>query len=137
MVTNSETLYDDQVSIAVRMTREATFVIAVDTCKAYNIEGLVGDFVKGDVIRMIPNRVGIVTCRSVDIGESLVKELVNLSAQAMNVQSGSYVSTVDANFNQKWTAGEGLPEDFSGVRGHRRDDGAHRSGDRAQRRCHR
>ena len=112
VVTNSETLYDDQVSIAVRMTREATFVIAVDTCKAYNIEGLVGDFVKGDVIRMIPNKVGIVTCRSVDIGESIIKELVNLSAQAMNVQSASYISTVDANFNQKWTAGEGLPEKF-------------------------
>jgi len=113
VVVNGETLYEDQVNIAVRMTREATFVIAVDTCKAYTIDGLIGDFSKGDVIRMIPNEAKIVTCRSVDIGESIIKELVNLSAQAMNVQSASYISTVDANFNQKWTAGEGLPESFT------------------------
>lgn len=112
MVLNSETQYDDHVSVAVRITREDYFIFAVNKCRAYNIDGVATDFSKGDLIRTFPNEIGIVPCRAVDIGESLVKEIVNLSAQAMNVQSAAYIGTVDSNFNQRWTAGEQLPDKY-------------------------
>jgi len=113
VVTNRETMFRDTVNIAVRFTREWTFVLAVGDCKAYNQTGGIQGFSRGDVIRMYPNKSRIVTARSIDIGESLVKEVVNLSAQAMNVQSAAYIGTVDANFSQRWTAGEEIPKEYT------------------------
>ena len=113
IVLDTTTKYDVEVDIAVRMTREEITVIAVDDCTAYNINGLPNDYSRGDIIRTVPNSIGLVPVRCVDIDGSLVKELVNLSSQAMNIQSGAYLGTLDSNYNQKWVAGGELPDEFT------------------------
>ena len=110
IVSNQETMFNDRVTVAVRFTREAIFVMAVDQCRAHKFDGTVGDFSRGDLIRAVENPIGLVPCRTVDIGESVIRGIINASAQSMNIQSSMYAGVFDGNFNQKVSINAKLPE---------------------------
>lgn len=116
MVLDQNTRYETQIEIAIRITKEFVIVMAVDNCRA--VSGLDGnglfiydDFEAGEVIRVSENPHGKVMCRCVDIGRSIVVDGVNISRQAMNIQTASFTSTFDGNFTQKWVSGSNAPGD--------------------------
>lgn len=113
MSLNEETGFNFSIATAVRMTRTETTIFATTDCRAFNIDGVLADFSKGNPIRSMPTPGGIVPFRRVDIGGSIIFPVVQASAQAMNIWTGCYISTFDEGYNQKWTAGEQLPDDFT------------------------
>lgn len=110
MVLNDETGFEDSVEILIRITKKEYVVIATGPCKARTVNGDIGSFSEGDIIRQFENKIGLVPFRCVDIGESIVSDAVNLSLQAMNIQSGCFMGTFDSNYDHIWTAGEEYPE---------------------------
>ena len=111
LVLDENTGYDYNVAIAVRMTREYIIVMATEDCRTIDYTGVYRDFTKGEVIRVEENPLKKVPCRRVDLGKSLVVDAVPASAQALNIQTASFVGTFDANFSQKWVSGAHAPED--------------------------
>jgi len=112
MVLNTKTMYEQHIGIVVRMTREFIIFFASDEkCSAYDGAGVYKDFSKGDVIRVLPNELGKVPCRMIDIEKSLIYPAVNASKQSMNIQSGMFMGTFDSNFSQKWVSGQDAPQD--------------------------
>jgi len=113
MVLDEKTRYENQIEIAIRLTKEFVIVMAVNECRAVsgrNQDGLIyDDFEAGEVIRITENPHKKVMCRCVNIGRSIVVDGVNISKQAMNIQTASFSSTFDGNFTQKWISGANAP----------------------------